>query len=81
MDKIISYWEVGEDAAKVKLKNFIKFKLKNYSSGRDRPDTEFTSRLSPHLHFGEISPRRIFSEVMKSTIDDDNKRKYLSEIG
>ena len=81
MDKIISYWEIGEDAAKVKLKNFIKFKLQNYSSGRDRPDTEFTSRLSPHLHFGEISPRRIFSEVMKSTIDDDNKRKYLSEIG
>ena len=81
MDKIISYWEIGEDAAKVKLKNFIKFKLQNYSSGRDRPDTEFTSRLSPHLHFGEISPRRIFSEVMKSTIDEDNKRKYLSEIG
>ena len=81
MNKIVSYWHVGEDAAKAKLKNFIKFKLQNYSSGRDRPDTEFTSRLSPHLHFGEISPRRIFYEVMKSSIDEDNKRKYLSEIG
>lgn len=81
MDKVFSYWKIGEDAAKVKLKNFIKFKLQNYSSGRDRPDTEFTSRLSPHLHFGEISPRRIFSEVRKSKIDEDNKRKYLSEIG
>ena len=81
MDKIVSYWNVGEEAAKSKLKNFIQYKLQNYSSGRDRPDTEFTSRLSPHLHFGEISPRRIFFEVMKSRIDEDNKKKYLSEIG
>ena len=81
MNKILSYWEIGESAAKVKLKNFINNKLSNYSTGRDEPGTDFTSKLSPHLHFGEISAKTIFTEVMKSNIDDDNKKKFLSEIG
>ena len=81
MNKILSNWEIGEQYAKIRLKNFIKNKLNNYGSGRDRPDIEFTSRLSAHLHFGEISPMRIFLEVMNSKIDGDNKQKYLSEIG
>ena len=81
MNKIFFYWNIGEEAAKSKLKNFINKKLYNYGFGRDRPDTEFTSKISPHLHFGEISPKRIFFEVMESKIDDDNKKKYLSEIG
>jgi deoxyribodipyrimidine photo-lyase len=81
IDKILLHWEIGEEAAKSKLKNFIDIKLHNYSSGRDRPDIEFTSKLSPHLHFGEISPKKIFLEVMMSKINDENKKKYLSEIG
>ena len=81
VNKILSYWEIGESAAKVKLKNFINNKLSNYSTGRDEPGTDFTSKLSPHLHFGEISAKTIFTEVMKSNIDDDNKKKFLSEIG
>ena len=81
MNKILSYWKIGESAAKAKLQKFINNKLFNYGTGRDRPDTDFTSKLSPHLHFGEISPKTIFTEVMKSNIDDDNKKKFLSEIG
>ena len=42
MNKILSYWEIGENAAKVKLKKFINSKLSNYGTGRDRPDTDFT---------------------------------------
>ena len=81
MNKILSHWDIGEQSAQLRLKNFIKNKLNNYGSGRDRPDIEFTSRLSAHLHFGEISPMRVFSDVMNSKIDGDNKQKYLSEIG
>lgn len=81
MNKILSHWEIGEQYAILRLRNFIKSKLSNYGSGRDRPDIEFTSRLSAHLHFGEISPMRVFSDVMNSKIDGDNKQKYLSEIG
>ena len=43
MNKILSHWEIGEQYAKLRLKNFIKNKLNNYGSGRDRPDIEFTS--------------------------------------
>ena len=81
MKKILNDWDVGEIAAKSKLKKFIKTKLNNYNSGRDRPDIEYTSKLSPHLHFGEISPKKIFSEVISSKIDEKNKMKFLSEIG
>ena len=81
MNRILSYWEIGENAAKLKLKKFINNKLFNYSTGRDKPDSDFTSKISPHLHYGEISPLRIFNEVMKSNIDENNKKKYLSEIG
>ena len=81
MNRMLSYWDIGEDSAKLKLKKFINNKLYNYGSGRDRPDTDFTSKISAHLHFGEISPKRIFNDVIKSKIDEDNKKKYLSEIG
>ena len=81
MKKILSHWSIGEKAAKTKITDFIKNKLYNYGTGRDRPDVELTSKISPHLHFGEISPQRIFSEVINSKIDDINKKKYLSEIG
>ncbi len=81
MNRILSYWDIGENAAKLKLKKFINNKLFNYSTGRDKPDSDFTSKISPHLHYGEISPLRIFNEVMKSNIDENNKKKYLSEIG
>ena len=81
MNRILSYWDIGEDSAKLKLKNFVNNKLYNYETGRDRPDPDFTSKISAHLHFGEISPKRIFNDVIKSKIDEDNKKKYLSEIG
>ncbi len=81
MNRILSYWDIGENAAKLKIKKFINKNLNNYSIGRDLPYADFTSKISPHLHFGEISPQRIFNEVMKSKIDVVNKKKYLSEIG
>jgi len=40
--------------------------LAGYVEGRDRPGDEGVSRLSPHLHFGELSPRRIWYAVCES---------------
>ncbi len=81
MKKILLHWNIGEKAARSKIAAFVNTKLYNYVIGRDRPDIEFTSKISPHLHFGEISPQRIFKEVIKSKIDNENKKKYLSELG
>jgi deoxyribodipyrimidine photo-lyase len=50
------HWTPGEMGAQEKLGAFLRGALSEYASARDRPDIEGTSRLSPHLHFGEISP-------------------------
>lgn len=77
-----SHWIPGEIQA---LKNFNNFKnsiIDNYEVGRNRPDKNYTSKLSPYLHFGEISPEKIFFEIQnKNTINYQSKKKYLSEIG
>ena len=74
-------WSPGEEGADRCLEEFLESGLLNYKEGRNFPSKKFVSRLSPHLHFGEIAPLRIFTEVMKSNIDEKNKTKYLSEIG
>ena len=49
-------WTPGEDGAHEKLKHFLEHAVGDYKEARDLPDIKGTSRLSPHLHFGEISP-------------------------
>ena len=80
--KFSSYWIPGEEQALKKFNNFKKEAIENYDEGRDRPDKNYTSKLSPYLHFGEISPMRIFNEVNKKKIINMNsKKKFLAEIG
>ena len=54
-----TYWQPGAAGAQQRLREFIKQQLADYKHGRDFPALSTTSRLSPHLHFGEISPRQI----------------------
>jgi len=57
-------WEPGEDGANKALKLFCKVGLKSYVKSRDFPaEDQGVSRLSPHLHFGEISPRKIWHAI------------------
>lgn len=52
-------WKVGEGAAIERLEAFLDHAVAHYDRDRNRPDLFGTSRLSPHLHFGEISPRQV----------------------
>lgn len=77
-------WNPGEAAAREKLTAFLN-KIRGYADERDRPDRLATSRLSPHLRFGEISPTEIFcaarfaaDEGRAPARDAD---KFLSELG
>lgn len=63
--KIIQYWSIGEKSAEIKLANFLKTGLKNYKEARDFPSLNATSKLSPHLHFGEISPNQIWYSILE----------------
>ncbi|HEY5913527.1 MAG TPA: deoxyribodipyrimidine photo-lyase [Verrucomicrobiae bacterium] len=53
-------WQPGEEGAARRLKVFLAKAFADYSEQRNRPDVAGTSRLSPHLHFGEISPRQVW---------------------
>lgn len=53
-------WQPGEHQAHKILDRFLSENLKGYHTQRDYPGQEGTSRLSPYLHFGEISPRQIW---------------------
>ena len=81
------HWRPGERGAKVLLRGFLERGLGSYRSGRDRPDGRCTSRLSPHLHFGEIGPRQILWELSGDTRrrreggKGDGIEAFLRELG
>lgn len=53
-------WMPGERAAHERLSRFARRALARYPTERDRPDLDATSRLSPHLHFGELSAATVW---------------------
>ncbi|MTJ80112.1 MAG: deoxyribodipyrimidine photo-lyase [Telmatospirillum sp.] len=57
---IATAWTPGEDSARARLADFLEDSFCCYDRRRDHPDQDATSRLSPHLAFGEISPRQIW---------------------
>lgn len=65
-DGIAQTWRPGEQAAGDVLAGFVRQALGDYSEGRDRPEIAGTSRLSPYLHWGHISPRQIWHAVNKA---------------
>lgn len=78
-------WTPGEAGAEAALSAFLSRGLKSYSTGRDIPAEPATSRLSPHLHFGEISPWRAV-EAARATADAGRvpaaeAEKFVAEIG
>lgn len=76
-------WTPGEEGAWYEAREFLDRRLANYAEGRDRPDHRGTSRLSPHLHFGEISPRQLLGALVERGIDLDREpaASFLRELG
>ncbi len=66
-------WTVGEEGARKALGLFLRKGLFCYKEGRDFPALECTSRLAPHLHFGEIAPWRVWSEVVLAKAGEDGE--------
>ncbi|MFO0926864.1 MAG: deoxyribodipyrimidine photo-lyase [Gemmataceae bacterium] len=57
-------WQPGSATGQERLHEFVATRLDSYADGRDRPDEDVTSHLSPYLHFGEVSPRAVWHAVM-----------------
>jgi deoxyribodipyrimidine photo-lyase len=62
-------WTPGEAGALARIEAFTEDALGRYGEGRNRPDLPETSRLSPHLHFGEIGPRQCLAAVRLAIAD------------
>jgi deoxyribodipyrimidine photo-lyase len=73
-------WTPGERGAQQRL-DMLLARGGDYSADRDRPDIEGTSRLSPHLHWGEISPRQVWHAVSAHRGIFNGADKFLSELG
>ena len=71
---------IGENAAEQKCDHFIKNGLKGYKSKRNFPAKSAVSQLSPHLHFGEISPNTVWHKVKAQSAGADSDH-FCSELG
>jgi deoxyribodipyrimidine photo-lyase len=74
-------WQPGEAGAAEQLERFLDTGLADYAEARDRPAAPGTSRLSPHLHFGEIGPRQILAQVRAACPQPAQADPYLRELG
>jgi deoxyribodipyrimidine photo-lyase len=69
-------WVPGEQGAADRLEDFLDGPIGEYGTGRNIPGTEGTSRLSPHLRFGEVSPFRVWHEIRRR-----HPRKVPFDVG
>ncbi len=78
------YWQVSEQSAQNRLYNFLENFVFDYDEKRNFPDVEYTSKLSPYLHFGQISPHQILEACELYKTKNPNSingiNKFISEI-
>jgi deoxyribodipyrimidine photo-lyase len=77
-------WLPGEEGAVSCLETFLENGIKHYKEGRNFPAQKNVSRISPYLHFGEISPNKVWhaakESMMTSRCENDGEH-FLSELG
>ncbi len=75
-----SVWQPGERGARARLDAFLQHGVRDYHRRRDQPGLAATSRLSPHLHFGEIGPRQIAAALERQD-PGPGRDAFLRELG
>ncbi len=70
----------GEAAAAVVLRSFLRERLPRYADSASDPNAGAVSGLSPYLHFGQISPRRVALAVQDAPAPPGAKDRFLEEL-
>lgn len=85
-EKLGAHWQPGEVAARAALKEFVQKRLTGYGDSRDRADLLCTSKLSPCLRHGELSPRQVWTAATRAlqrsgaSAEQSRQDKFLSEL-
>ncbi len=83
-ERLCKYWDISEKGAHQRLNDFLEDGLKQYKKGRDHPADQNTSRLSPYLHFGQISPNTAWYAAQERGVAEGwetDMDHFLSELG
>jgi deoxyribodipyrimidine photo-lyase len=86
-DGIRAAWQPGAQGVAAQLERFLDEALTAYADDRNRPDLQGSSQLSPSLHCGEISPRRLWHQVQKHALLERqggmtrSAEAYLRQLG
>ncbi len=76
----VADWRGGSREAHRILTEFVKNKLRGYATKRNKPEIDHTSRLSPYLHFGHISPVTVALAVEDADAASADKKAFLDQI-
>ncbi|MGW9182711.1 cryptochrome/photolyase family protein [Agromyces sp. NPDC055661] len=74
-------WTPGAAAAHARLREFLAEDLGDYADGRDVPSESVTSRLSPHMRWGELSPYEVWHAVRERRSGGTGASRFLTELG
>ena len=82
-DKLSGHWEVSEEAGHRMIQRTVEEVTHSYATRRNIPSVDGTSRLSPYLAWGLISPRQVCRAVLSADKEGNNRgeNKFLVEIG
>jgi deoxyribodipyrimidine photo-lyase len=77
-----SSWKPTRAGAEKRLRDFVAAPVKDYPTDRDIPKLDGTSKLSPYLHFGQVSPLEIVDAVRTAgKLGSKGGDKYIAEVG
>lgn len=82
-ESLEQHWQPGEPAALTRLDAWCEGALDRYGEGRNRPDRDETSGLSPFLHHGELSPRQAWhaAGAHRDRLAERDLDTWLRELG
>ncbi|MBU8541327.1 cryptochrome/photolyase family protein [Falsiroseomonas tokyonensis] len=73
-------WQPGEAGAQARLARFVAGALGRYGTDRNIPGIEGSSGLSPHLHWGEVSPGQVWHAARAAGAEAGQTETFLKEI-
>jgi deoxyribodipyrimidine photo-lyase len=82
-EKILKNWKISELDAKNTMESFFKNGVSDYTEGRNFPSKNNVSRLSPYIHWGQISVNTLWYNAIKTLtkMNSNNVEVFMSELG